>query len=80
MKNVDRKEFRIQIIECNLLTSANSYPVLYRVQMKGRFFWHTIASFDSEIIQTTLGKDIIWYDYGMFQAEELLGILQKTNP
>ena len=79
MKRVHKKEFRIEIIDCSPKGYPYFIPVLFRAQVKGRFFWHTVAEFASEIVMESAVPAPTWYDYGMFQAQELIGILQKVN-
>lgn len=73
------KKFRIEEQQC-YWAFPGFLPVVYKVQVKGRFFWHTIATFQSEIARFKHPEyGICWYDYGKFQAQELIDILQKTN-
>lgn len=73
------KKFRIKE-EQYYWVSPPFLPIVYKVQVKGLFFWHTIATFQSETGRFKHSEHgVCWYDFGEFQAEELLDILQKTN-
>lgn len=74
------KKLRIKEVQNLYMYVGEFYPQVYKVQVKGLFFWHTIATFQSETGRFRHPEyGICWYDFGRFQAEELLDVLQKVN-